>query len=43
LDKVSDPEQRIWYIKKTIENGWSRELFAKVGDGAEIGGGVSWW
>ena len=28
LDKVSDPEQRIWYIKKTIENGWSRNVLA---------------
>lgn len=28
LDKVPDPEQRIWYIKKTIENGWSRNVLA---------------
>ena len=28
LDKISDPEQRIWYIKKTIENGWSRNVLA---------------
>jgi predicted nuclease of restriction endonuclease-like (RecB) superfamily len=26
LDKVKDPEQRIWYIQKTIENGWSRNV-----------------
>ncbi|OJW50194.1 MAG: hypothetical protein BGO67_02385 [Alphaproteobacteria bacterium 41-28] len=26
LDKLSDPEKRIWYIKKTIENGWSRNV-----------------
>jgi predicted nuclease of restriction endonuclease-like (RecB) superfamily len=26
LDKVKDPEQRIWYIQKTIENGWSRSV-----------------
>ncbi|WP_198027149.1 PDDEXK nuclease domain-containing protein [Candidatus Paracaedibacter symbiosus] len=24
LDKIKDPDQRIWYIQKTIENGWSR-------------------
>lgn len=24
LDKVKDPDLRIWYIQKTIENGWSR-------------------
>lgn len=23
LDKVNDPDQRIWYIKKMAENGWS--------------------
>ena len=28
LDKVSDPDQRIWYIRKTIENGWSRNVLA---------------
>ncbi len=28
LDKVSDPTQRAWYIKKTIENGWSRNVLA---------------
>lgn len=26
LDKVKDPEQRIWYIQKTIENSWSRSV-----------------
>lgn len=26
LDKVKDPEQREWYINKTIENGWSRNV-----------------
>src|ERR1700761_6213403 len=24
LDKVKSREQRLWYIKKTIESGWSR-------------------
>ena len=26
LDKVSSPDERIWYIHKTIENGWSRDV-----------------
>jgi predicted nuclease of restriction endonuclease-like (RecB) superfamily len=26
LDKVKDHSQRVWYIQKTIENGWSREV-----------------
>ena len=26
LDKVSDPTKRLWYIQKTIENGWSRNV-----------------
>ena len=26
LDAVSDPEQRRWYIAKTVENGWSRNV-----------------
>lgn len=26
LDKVKDPDQREWYIQKTIENGWSRNV-----------------
>jgi len=28
IDKVKDPEQRVWYIQKTIENGWSRDILA---------------
>lgn len=24
LDKVKDPEERMWYIDQTIKNGWSR-------------------
>ena len=28
LDKISDPKQRIWYIQKTIENGWSRNVLS---------------
>ncbi|MEA2033934.1 MAG: PDDEXK nuclease domain-containing protein [Euryarchaeota archaeon] len=26
LDKLKDPEIRIWYAYKTIENGWSRNI-----------------
>ena len=26
LDKVKSPEQRLWYVKKTIEHGWSRAV-----------------
>ncbi|MEM9092973.1 MAG: PDDEXK nuclease domain-containing protein [Cyanobacteria bacterium P01_F01_bin.53] len=28
LDKVKDPNERRWYIHKTIENGWSRNILA---------------
>ena len=26
LDKVKEPTERLWYIQKTIENGWSRNV-----------------
>lgn len=26
LDKVKDPERRLWYANKAIENGWSRSV-----------------
>lgn len=26
LDKLKDSDQRLWYAKKTIENGWSRNI-----------------
>lgn len=26
LDKISDPDERLFYIRKTIENGWSRNV-----------------
>jgi hypothetical protein len=26
LDKLDDPELRIWYARKTIEHGWSRAV-----------------
>jgi predicted nuclease of restriction endonuclease-like (RecB) superfamily len=26
LQKVKDPEQRLWYAQKAIENGWSRSV-----------------
>ncbi|MGP1371778.1 MAG: PDDEXK nuclease domain-containing protein [Almyronema sp.] len=28
LDAVKDPQQRLWYVHKTIENGWSRSILA---------------
>jgi predicted nuclease of restriction endonuclease-like (RecB) superfamily len=28
LDKVSDIDQRLWYIQKTIEHGWSRNILS---------------
>ncbi|MGH9854968.1 MAG: PDDEXK nuclease domain-containing protein [Blastocatellia bacterium] len=26
LEKVSDPAEREWYVRKTIEHGWSRDI-----------------
>ena len=26
IQAVKDPDQRIWYIRQTIENGWSRNI-----------------
>jgi predicted nuclease of restriction endonuclease-like (RecB) superfamily len=40
LEKVKDPEKRLWYIQQTIQNGWSRsallgqidgQLFERIG------------
>ena len=28
MDKVKDEQKRLWYIKKTLENGWSRNVLA---------------
>ena len=28
MDKISGDEERIWYIQKTIENGWSRNVLS---------------
>lgn len=28
LDKVSDPKERQWYLKKTIEHGWGRNILS---------------
>ena len=28
LDKISDMDERKWYIKKSAENGWSRNVLA---------------
>ena len=29
LDKVKDPEERLWYIQQTIQQGWSRNVLVK--------------
>ena len=26
IEKVKDPDQRMWYVNQTIENGWSRNV-----------------
>ena len=26
LDTLKDPAHRLWYVQKTIENGWSRDI-----------------
>lgn len=26
IDRVKDPEERSWYVKKTLEHGWSRSV-----------------
>lgn len=26
LEKVKDPQERLWYIQQTVENGWSRNV-----------------
>ncbi len=28
LDKLQNTDQRLWYVKKTIENGWSRSVLS---------------
>ena len=28
MDKISSYEERVWYIQKTIENGWSRNVLS---------------
>jgi predicted nuclease of restriction endonuclease-like (RecB) superfamily len=34
LDKVKEPEERLWYIQQTIEHGWSRSILTqRVGSG----------
>jgi predicted nuclease of restriction endonuclease-like (RecB) superfamily len=49
LDKVKDPQQRRWYIEKTIQNGWSRavlehqiesDLIGRTGNAIASVGGV---
>jgi predicted nuclease of restriction endonuclease-like (RecB) superfamily len=29
LDKVKDPEERLWYIQQTIQHGWSRSVLTQ--------------
>jgi predicted nuclease of restriction endonuclease-like (RecB) superfamily len=44
IDKVKDPEQRVWYIQKTIENGWSRDILAMQIESdlfARLGGAIT--
>jgi predicted nuclease of restriction endonuclease-like (RecB) superfamily len=26
LDKAKDPQERLWYVQQTIQNGWSRNV-----------------
>ncbi len=26
LDRLKDPSERLWYVHKTVENGWSRSM-----------------
>ncbi|MEI7850748.1 MAG: PDDEXK nuclease domain-containing protein [Kiritimatiellales bacterium] len=28
IEKVKDPEKRLWYMRQTIEHGWSRNILA---------------
>ncbi|WP_407654750.1 DUF1016 N-terminal domain-containing protein [Clostridium tagluense] len=28
MEKIKDIQERIWYINKTVENGWSRNILA---------------
>lgn len=28
IEKVKDPDKRLWYMRKTIEHGWSRNVLA---------------
>jgi len=34
LEKVKDPERRLWYIQQTIQNGWSRSALISQIDGS---------
>jgi len=29
LDKVKDPEERLWYVQQTIQQGWSRSILTQ--------------
>ncbi len=44
LDKVKDPVQRLWYMQKTVENGWSRSVLIHQIDGdlySRMGGALT--
>ncbi|MGF1570662.1 MAG: YhcG family protein [Nodosilinea sp.] len=28
IEKVKDPQARLWYVQQTVENGWSRNILA---------------
>jgi predicted nuclease of restriction endonuclease-like (RecB) superfamily len=33
LDRVSDPSERLWYVKAAVQHGWSRSILALQIDG----------
>ena len=37
LDKVSDPNARLWYARETLEQGWSRDMLVVHIDSDEFG------
>jgi predicted nuclease of restriction endonuclease-like (RecB) superfamily len=39
LDKVKDPGKREWYIRQTIENGWSRSVLVPEGNRSQFATG----
>ena len=41
MEKVKEPEERIWYIQKTAENGWSHDVLVHQMDSAKMQ--FAWW